>query len=197
MGFEKGKKSRLPNQSYRSREYLTYDEVKKLIAIAELRGRHSIRDQALILLMFRHGLRVGEAARLKWDAVMERGIYIQRSKGSTSGTHPLQRDEIELLRQLKGKYPGSAYLFSNERGDYLTPGAIAKVIERCGKFADLPMPIHPHMLRHSCGYYLAELGMPTRDIQEYLGHRQIQNTVRYTAGNSARFNWIQWELVEM
>lgn len=193
--FIKGQNQRLKNEEYRSREYLTNDEVKQLLQAAELRGRHPVRDQALILLMFRHGLRAGEAARLKWDAVMDKAIYIQRLKGSINGTHPLQPDEIELLQELRKRYPGSRYLFPNERGEHISTGAIAKIIERVGELAEMPMQIHPHMLRHSCGYYLAELGMPTRDIQEYLGHRQIQNTVRYTAGNPARFNKIQWEVM--
>ncbi|WP_143780186.1 tyrosine-type recombinase/integrase [Leptolyngbya sp. 'hensonii'] len=76
-------------------------------------------------------------------------------------------------------------------------GAIAKIIDRAGKLAELPLPAHPHMLRHPCGYYLAEQGLPTRDIQEYLGHRNIQNTVRYTARNPARFDRIQWQPVEL
>lgn len=193
--FEPGIKTREKNIEYRSREYLTPEEVKRLIQAAGLRGRHPVRDQAIVLLSFRHGLRAGEAATLKWDAVMDKSIYIQRLKGSVSGSHPLQPDELELLQELRERYPDSRYLFPNERGEHISQGAITKMLERAGKLAELPMAIHPHMLRHSCGYYLAELGMPTRDIQEYLGHRQIQNTVRYTAGNPARFNKIQWEMV--
>ena len=78
----------------------------------------------------------------------------------------------------------------------VTTGAIAKIIMRAGELAELPLPVHPHMLRHSCGYYLAEQGLPTRDIQEYLGHKNIQHTVRYTAANPARFDRIQWQLIE-
>lgn len=71
--------------------------------------------------------------------------------------------------------------------------AIGVILNWVGELAELGIKVHPHMLRHACGYYLAELGLPTRDIQEYLGHRQIQNTVRYTVGNPARFNKIQWD----
>lgn len=193
--FQPGVNSRQKNEAYRSREYLTPDEVTRLIEAAGLRGRHPIRDQALLLLIFRHGLRAGEAVRLKWDAIMleSRSIQIQRLKGSISGAHPLQPDEVELLQMLRQRYPNGHFLFCNERGVHLSPGAISKIIERAGNLAELPMPVHPHMLRHSCGYYLAEQGVPTRDIQEYLGHSNIQNTVRYTAGNPARFNRIQWQ----
>jgi type 1 fimbriae regulatory protein FimB/type 1 fimbriae regulatory protein FimE len=186
--------TRLKNADYRSREHLTPDEVKRLLDAASLRGRHPVRDRAIVLLSFRHGLRAGEAARLKWDGVMldSRAISINRLKGSISGTHPLQEDELELLSDLKVAYPDRFYLFMNERGQHISPAAIAKMIARAGALAELPVKVHPHMLRHSCGYWLAEQGVPTRDIQEYLGHRNIQNTVRYTAGNPARFNAFRW-----
>lgn len=185
---------RRPNLTYRSREHLTPDEVKALLDAASLRGRHPNRDHALILLMFRHGLRAGEAASLRWDAVMlpERSIAINRLKGSISGLHRLQSDEVEALQVVKEEYPGSYYVFSSERGGPISTDTIAKIVEKAGKLADLPLPVHPHMLRHACGYYLAEQGIPTRDIQEYLGHRAISNTVRYTAGNPARFDRFLW-----
>jgi len=78
----------------------------------------------------------------------------------------------------------------------MTTGAIAKIIHHAGVLADLPLLVYPHMLRHSCGYYLAEQGLPTRDIQEYLGHKNIQHTVKYTAANPARFDRINWVVEE-
>jgi integrase len=185
---------RKKNRDYRSREHLTPQEVQRLIEAAGERGRYRLRDRTLLLLMFRHGLRAGEACLLKWDAVMmdERNISITRLKGSESGIHRLQPDEMEALTQLKAQQADSYHLFVGERGQKLSTGAIAKIIQRAGELADLPLPVHPHMLRHSCGYYLAEQGLPTRDIQEYLGHKNIQHTVRYTAANPARFDRIQW-----
>ncbi|WP_008308477.1 tyrosine-type recombinase/integrase [Leptolyngbya sp. PCC 6406] len=145
--------------------------------------------------MFRHGLRAGEACLLKWDAVMveARSISITRLKGSMSGVHRLQEDELEALAELRSQFPDSAHVFTGERRKALTTGAIAKIMKRAGELAELPLPVHLHMLRHSCGYFLAEQGLPTRDIQEYLGHKNIQHTVRYTAANPARFDRIQWE----
>ena len=189
---------RQKNSVYRSREYLTPKEAFHLIQMAGERGRHRLRDRTLLLMMFRHGLRAGEASLLKWDAVMfdERNVSITRLKGSESGIHRLQTDEIEALLQLKEQYPGNYHLFVGERDKKLTTGAIAKIMMRAGELANLPLPVHPHMLRHSCGYYLAEQGLPTRDIQEYLVHKNIQHTVRYTAANPARFDRIQWQLIE-
>lgn len=183
------------NSVYRSREYLTPAEVQQLIQAAGERGRHRLRDRTLLLLMFRHGLRAGEASLLKWDAVMlgERSLFIARLKGSESGIHRLQLDEVEALQQLKQQY-GGHYLFVGERGQQLSTDAIEKIVKRTGEVAGLPLPVHPHMLRHSCGYYLAEQGLPTRDIQAYLGHKNIQHTVRYTAANPARFDRIVWHV---
>lgn len=191
--------TRKKNKVYRSREHLTPAEVTHLIEVAGERGRHQLRDRTLLLLMFRHGLRAGEASLLKWDAVMfeERNISITRLKGSESGIHRLQPDEIEALRQLKEQDSGTYHLFVGERGKPLTTGAIAKMMIRAGELAKLPLPVHPHMLRHSCGYYLAEQGFPTRDIQDYLGHKNIQHTVRYTAANPARFDRINWQMMDV
>lgn len=185
---------RKPNLTYRSREYLTPKEVHRLIEAAGARGRHGLRDRTLLLMMFRHGLRVGEACWLKWDAVMleERTIFIPRLKGSENTIHRLQADEIAALETLKQHYAGNVHLFVGERAKSLTPAAIAKIIQRAATQADLPLSVHPHMLRHACGYYLAEQGLPTRDIQAYLGHKNIQHTVRYIAANPARFDRINW-----
>lgn len=183
------------NLAYRSREYLTLDEVKSVIDAAGERGRHRERDRCLLLLMFRHGLRAGEAAQLKWDAIMleQRVIFINRLKGSQSGNHPLLCDEIELLSAVKARYPDSYFVFSNERGQSLTVAAIQKIVSRAGEEAGLQIKIHPHMFRHACGYFLAEQGAPTREIQGYLGHTNIQHTVRYTAQNPKRFEQFRWD----
>ncbi|MEA5516762.1 tyrosine-type recombinase/integrase [Nodularia sp. UHCC 0506] len=188
---------RRKNEEYRSREYLTIEEVKVLIEAAGNRGRHKQRDYCLLLLMFRHGLRAGEACRLKWDAIMfeRRIIYINRLKGSLSGNHPLQSDEIEGLKILRERYKdqGGYYVFVNERGKSLTVAAIQKIVSRAADAAELPIKVHPHMMRHSCGYFLADQGRPTRDIQAYLGHTNIQHTVRYTAQNPKRFESFDWD----
>ena len=190
---------RLSNAAYRSREHLTPDEVNRLIACAGSVGRHPERDRALVLLLFRHGLRVGEAIALRWDAiVLENGTITiqrlkQRAKTPKLSTHRLQPDEVEALKVLQERYPESRYVFPNERGGQLSHDAISRFVRRAGELADIPLPVHPHMLRHSCGYFLAEQGLPTRDIQEYLGHKSITDTVRYTAANPARFDRIRWD----
>ena len=76
--------------------------------------------------------------------------------------------------------PGEVFFVSERR-------TVWAAIRRYGEVAGLPLPAHPHMLRHACGFALADQGADTRLIQDYLGHRNIQHTVRYTAANPARF----------
>lgn len=177
------------NAERRSREYLTAHEVDQVIAAARKMGRHSCRDVALILLMYRHGLRVAEAVSLRWDVVDLRAglLHVHRIKNGLPTIHPLRGPEIRALRQLRRDYPETPYLFVSERGGPLTDRAVRHIVLRAGEVAGLTFPIHPHMLRHACGFYLANKGIDTRAIQQYLGHRNIQHTVRYTALTPHRF----------
>jgi type 1 fimbriae regulatory protein FimB/type 1 fimbriae regulatory protein FimE len=189
---------RKKNETYRSREHLTADEVYTLIDAAGNRGRHKMRDRCLVLLMFRHGLRASEAATLKWDAVMfkTKELRVNRLKGSRSGNHPLQPDELEALTAVKNFYPNSIFVFPGERGDHLSVDGIEKIVARAAQLAGMHIKVHPHMLRHSCGFFLADKGYPTRDIQDWLGHASIHNTVIYTAQNSKRFSKFDWNWQE-
>lgn len=177
------------NAERRSREYLTAHEVDQVIAAARKMGRHSCRDAALILFMYRHGLRVAEAVSLRWDVVDLRAglLHVHRIKNGLPTIHPLRGPEIRALRQLRRHYPETPYLFVSERGGPLTDRAVRHIVLRAGEVAGLTFPIHPHMLRHACGFYLANKGIDTRAIQQYLGHRNMQHTVRYTALTPHRF----------
>lgn len=181
--------TRRPNQKRRSREYLTPDEVTRLIAAAGKLGRHGQRDAALILLAFRHALRVSELVALRWDQVdLKQGqLYVHRQKNGVPATHPLRGPEIRALRQLQRDYPETPYVFVTERKGPLTTATVRKLVARAGEEAGLGFPVHPHMLRHACGYKLANAGHDTRAIQHYMGHKNIQHTVRYTELAPDRF----------
>lgn len=174
----------------REREYLTPDEVDALIKAARSIGRHGHRDGTLIMMAFRHGLRVSELTSLRWSAAdLKQGtLYVSRLKGSTDSVHPLRGPEIRALRRLQRDYEANPYIFTTERRGPLTPSNFRKMVARAGIKADLGFPVHPHQLRHACGYYLANRGVDTRSIQAYLGHASISNTVRYTALSTTRFN---------
>jgi type 1 fimbriae regulatory protein FimB/type 1 fimbriae regulatory protein FimE len=138
--------------------------------------------------MFRHGLRVSEAVDLKWEQIDFKSarIHVNRLKNGTDSTHPLDGVELRALRKLKREYEGP-FVFVTERGGPLTRSTVNKMIERAGRKAGLELSVHPHMLRHACGYYLANKGMDTRLIQDYLGHKSITHTVRYTQLAADRF----------
>jgi integrase len=180
---------RLSNASRRKREYLIPDEVEKLLQASAKLGRHGARDRTLILLAYRHGLRVSELVALRWDQVdLKAGmLHVARLKNGVASTHPIRGPELRALRELRRDYPSSPYLFVSELGGPLTPATVRKLITRAGEKAKLPFPIHPHMLRHSTGYKLANDGQDTRSIQQYLGHRNITHTVRYTELSPERF----------
>ncbi len=180
---------RVHNHQRRSREHLTATEVDALIEAAKDPGRHGHRDATLILLAYRHGLRVSELVALRWDQIdlKQDILHVARRKNGSPATHPLRGPELRALRKLMRDYPDTPYIFVTERKGPMTTGAVRKVIARAGELADISFPVHPHMLRHSTGYYLASKGHDTRAIQAYLGHRNIQHTVRYTELSPDRF----------
>jgi type 1 fimbriae regulatory protein FimB/type 1 fimbriae regulatory protein FimE len=161
-----------------------------MVEAAKETGRHGHRDSTLILLSYRHALRVSELVALRRDQVdLNAGtLHVNRLKNGTPSVHPLRGSELRALRRLWREYPDSPYVFSSERKGPMTTATVRKVITRAGEIAELGFPAHPHMLRHATGYYLASKGHDTRAIQAYLGHRSIQHTVRYTEMSPTRFN---------
>ncbi|MGH8322192.1 MAG: tyrosine-type recombinase/integrase [Steroidobacteraceae bacterium] len=168
---------------------MTPDEIEKLLQASARIGRHGARDRCLILLAYRHGFRVSELVALRWDQVdLKAGLlHVARLKNGIASTHPIRGPELRALRELRRQYPDSPYVFVTERGGPLTPATFRKLLTRAGELAKIPFPIHPHMLRHSTGYKLANDGQDTRAIQHYLGHRNITHTVRYTELSPDRF----------
>jgi type 1 fimbriae regulatory protein FimB/type 1 fimbriae regulatory protein FimE len=180
---------RVANAEMRSREYLLPAEIEKLIRAAK-DGRWAHRDATLILVAYRHGLRAKEACELEWSQVefgRSAALHVWRAKNGKPSVHPIRGDELRMLTALRKEYPDSGYVFTTERGTPFTPDAINRLVKTIGKRAKLQLPAHFHMLRHSCGYALANAGADTRAIQDWLGHRSIQHTVRYTELSTTRF----------
>jgi integrase len=150
--------------------------------------RHGQRDATMILIGFRHGLRVSELCDLQWSSIaFETGsMHVRRAKGGEAATHPILGDELRALRELK-RQSASPFVFASERGGPFTPSGFAKLLARAGDEAGIGFKVHPHMLRHACGYTLANKGIDTRTLQAYLGHRSINSTTRYAALAPGRF----------
>ncbi len=180
---------RRPNAELRTREHLTQQEVETLIEAVKS-NRHGHRDATMILIAYRHGLRVSELVDLRWEQVDFNAavLHVRRVKRGTPSTHPIVGDELRALRRLQREQdPASPFVFISERGSPFTTAGFAVLIGRAGKAAKLGIKIHPHMLRHACGYALANKGHDTRALQAYLGHKNIQHTVRYTELAPTRF----------
>lgn len=175
----------------RLRDYLTRDEVALLLRAAKKSPRYGVRNYAMILLAYRHGLRASEVTGLRLsDLDLSTGtIYCRRAKGSRSSLHPMKSDEVAAVaRVLRDRRPQAIdYVFQSERSEKMGRSALWRIVSQAGDRAGLPVKAYAHLLRHSCGYFLANKGCDLRLIQDYLGHKQIQNTVRYTALNPARF----------
>jgi type 1 fimbriae regulatory protein FimB/type 1 fimbriae regulatory protein FimE len=179
---------RVPNAELRTREYLDEFEIERLMRTAKA-NRNGQRDATMILIAFRHGLRPAELVDLRWDQVdlgRNACLHVRRVKNGMPSVHPLQGDEMRALRELK-RSADSPFVFVSERGAPFTRAGFAKMIARLGVEAKFKFGVHPHMLRHACGYALANRGHDTRALQAYLGHKNIQHTVRYTELSPTRF----------
>ena len=144
----------------------------------------------MVLVAYRHGLRAAELVTLRWDTIdfAHGRMHVSRVKGSAESVHPLSGRELRALRRLKREQdPASPFVFTSERAAPFTTAGFRKMVARLGVAAGFGFPVHPHMLRHACGYKLANDGVDTRSLQSYLGHRNIQHTVRYTELSPTRF----------
>jgi type 1 fimbriae regulatory protein FimB len=164
------------------RRYLRPDEAHRLIEAAGRRGRHPFRDRVLLRMVYRHGLRASEACGLRWSQLdLEAGtLHVARCKGSKDSTHTMDREELRDLRRLRQSVAG-LYVFETERGGPLSFDALQRLVREAGALAKLHVEAHPHMLRHAAGYMLANQGVDTRLIQDFLGHKDIRHTAHYTA----------------
>jgi integrase len=176
------------NGALRTREHLTIDEVERLIEAAK-NNRYGHRDALMVLLAFRHGLRAGEVCDLRWEQVdfKTASLHVRRLKNSMPSTHPLTGRELRALRRHQRESTTSPFVFVSERGAPLSAVGFSRMIERAAMAAKLGIKAHAHMLRHACGYALANRGHDTRALQAYLGHKNIQHTVRYTELSPNRF----------
>lgn len=156
---------------------------------AARQNRYGHRNAAMILIAFRHGLRAAETVDLRWDQVDfdHAVLHVRRVKQGTPSVHPLSGTEMRSLRRLQRDGEASPFVFISERGAPFTAAGFARMIERAGVTAGLGLKVHAHMLRHACGFALANKGHDTRALQAYLGHKNIQHTVRYSELAPSRF----------
>lgn len=182
------------NAESRPREFLYQDEVERVIQAARNTKRNGVRNKAMLVLMHAHALRSSELIELRWEQVdLERSlIHIVRKKGSDSGTHFLSTKERQMLKRYGASITTKVGpVFVNIQGHQFTQSGIHKIVVLAGQAAGIPFPIHPHMLRHSKGYQLADKGTDLRLIQGYMGHKTPNMTVRYTQINPARFKGLE------
>lgn len=178
----------------RAKDFITEPELEYLLKGAS-KTRHPLRNQAMILTMFWHGLRVTELCTMRTSDLDTKAgrLYVRRIKNGISTTHTVRPEVLRMLkRYLKQRGDSFRPLFINERGDQFTRYPINYMLKQSAEKGGLPFPVNPHMLRHGCGFALANRGHDTRLIQDYLGHADIRNTTIYTRTNARRFEHI-WD----
>ncbi|MEL4013637.1 tyrosine-type DNA invertase [Dryocola clanedunensis] len=180
------------------RKHLTVFEINALL-VAASESFYPERNYCLIYMCFLHGCRVSELNQIKLSDIDmgSASLSLRRLKNGLCTQQPLIASEMAVLRrwlEVRQRQPGanSPWLFLSRRGGMLSRQQIYEVMRECGERAGLSVAVHPHMLRHACGYAMAEKGIDTRLIQDYLGHRNIRHTVLYTASNMRRFQNI-WQ----
>lgn len=169
-------------QSARKRpDHLLPREVVRLLRAVRASGRHAHRDYTMLLLCYRHGLRLGELTRLRWRSIdfKRKILRVNRVNGGINSAHPLSASELSALRKLKEDYPGHSYLFVSDRGDALSNRTVARIVAQAGRDAGLKFTVSPGMLRLSCGYALANAGHNMVSLQHYLGYRNVRHAMRF------------------
>lgn len=180
----------------RRREHLTPDEIEKLLTAAKTYSRNSTRDYAMLLMAFRHGLRVSELVSLKVKDIdlKAKEFHVFRLKDCDESVHPFFNGESQAIaawlveREAMNVPESVEELFVSERRQPMNRGTFNLMVKLVSEAAGLGhLAVHPHMLRHSCGYALVNKGTDIRLIQGYLGHRSISSTIRYTKLDARRF----------
>lgn len=182
------------NRKARPRDYLSQREIESLISACKT-DRHALRDQALILIGFRHCLRSREICNLRWSDIDLKGarMHVRRAKGGSESAHPLSGRELRLLRDLKKRESGAEYVFITERGTPMSTRNLRWIVAEAGKQAGIPFPVNAHSLRHSGCTHLSAEGMDTRLLAEYAGFRNLQHVLRYAAVNPGRYRNHYWK----
>ena len=172
-------------------EYLSWKEVEQFIKGLRKVSRYPDRDECIVRVLYHHALRGSEALRLRWDQI-EFGrtprIHVKRLKGGIDSVHPIeQRRLLGLLMKLSKDDNRGEYVFMSERGTPLAYSSLDTIIKKANQVSGLGFPVHCHIFRHACGYHLVNKGMDMRKIQLFMGHKSIQNTVRYTKLDAGQF----------
>lgn len=170
--------ARSPSRT-RTIRFLRPEELKALLAVIDDK-----RNKAIFLVAYRHGLRASEIGLLRTTDLDLKGLrlMVHRLKGSHSGEHPLQSDEVRVLKAyLRRRANPSPILFPSRRQVPISRRTLDWLMKRYGELAGLPRDKrHFHCLKHSIATHMLAAGGDLVFVQDWLGHRNIENTRIYT-----------------
>ncbi len=169
-------------------EYLSVEEVEKLLNLPDISKKGGLRDKSIIELMYSTGIRVSELVNLKLDKVnIDMGFITVTGKGKKERIVPFGDEAkkwlLKYLNEARSKFlkgKTSPYLYLSARGDKLSRQYIWKMLKKYGRMIGIEDKIKPHILRHSFATHLLEKGANLRLVQILLGHSQISTTEIYT-----------------
>ena len=179
------------NAHEKPKDFLTINEIR-ILADAVIKTRSPLRNRLIIMMMFMHGLRVSELINITINDIDfdNARLWVNRLKGGLSTEHPIDRKLFKNILRYRNyhriTFPANPIFFQNESGQPLTRQGVSYLIKTVSAIASIPN-VHPHTLRHSCGFYLANKGYDLRLIQDYLGHRDPKHTAIYTRTAAKRF----------
>ncbi len=179
----------LPKLSRKLPQVLTVDEVDKILSMPSPNDTLTLRDKALLEILYSSGLRVSEAINLKMnDLFFTEEIVRVLGKGNKERIIPLGSSAINWLKEyfqrsrpvLENKIKSHNHVFLNKRGTKLSRMGVWKIVDKYSKQAEVFKDVHPHTFRHSFATHLLEGGADLRAVQEMLGHADISTTQIYT-----------------
>ena len=179
-------KVRLPQPRHTLPVPLTEPEYRQLLRAVDMHsGKLLLRDRALVRLLGDAGLRCAEVTALRWPHVDfgAHAIAVKKGKGEKDRVIPLLPElETALWEWLQSRLPlerQEAFVFPGRRREDLDPRSVHLRVQHLGELAGLPHSIHPHLLRHRFATQLLNTGASVREVQELMGHENLETTARY------------------
>ncbi len=172
-----------PKVPERLPDFLSYQEVEKILTSVNGKDEAGLRDRAILELLYSSGLRVGELVSLKISNLnIAEGTLHVKGKGNKERIVPVGSYALNAVFEYLNKRINlrSPYIFLNKKGEKITARSVERIVNKYAKIAGITKKVTPHTFRHSFATHLLDRGADLRTVQELLGHSDISTTQIYT-----------------